>query len=501
MWHGREKTTISSNEVKHNPMAKPGPAEYPHRLNFYDIPPTQDITIEEFEMYAIDRLRVLGEIESSFARNRPPDELKTITRTQYQKYIPLDPNYSERPLDDQRRKDHIGHFVLRLAFCRSEELRRRFVKAECMLFRVRFDDDDPNERKHFLASRDFGWVQVDDTEKTKYYSELKAASMKNFVQGARESHKFDVKDETYYKVKWTRVQDLVERRRVFLRGGWAYVPGKEQSSIVFQEFQARLEKALEVTAKALPRLDEDTRLVPILNNLSQGFLSGVPSEWNSPEGSGEDVKASMVDDIAQKHYPACMHNLHDNLRRDRHLKHFGRLQYGLFLKALGLSIDEALLFWRKSFSKYTDDQFNKNYKYNIRHSYGLEGRRANYPAKSCQQILTQDTPGTNDSHGCPYRHFSADNLQSALLSMYSPQGLTTADLPEVMNIVKAGHYHVACTRVFEITHGLRGVQKGEGVGGGESVTHPNQYVTKSRELERAQADKRVEADGDVVMGS
>jgi DNA primase large subunit len=51
------------------------------------------------------------------------------------------------------------------------------------------------------------------------------------------------------------------------------------------------------------------------------------------------------------------------------------------MQILGLSVDEALAFWRKSFSGHTDDQFNKHYKYNIRHSYGLEGRRANYPAK------------------------------------------------------------------------------------------------------------------------
>lgn len=50
-------------------------------------------------------------------------------------------------------------------------------------------------------------------------------------------------------------------------------------------------------------------------------------------------------------------------------------------QALGLSIEEAVLFWRRSFSGMTDDQFNKGYKYNIRHSYGLEGKRANYPAK------------------------------------------------------------------------------------------------------------------------
>lgn len=50
-----------------------------------------------------------------------------------------------------------------------------------------------------------------------------------------------------------------------------------------------------------------------------------------------------------------------------------------------------------------------------------------------------------------------------------------------MQQVRSGHYHVACTRVFEITHGLK---SGEGVGDGVSVTHPNEYVARSRELEQ-----------------
>lgn len=89
-----------------------------------------------------------------------------------------------------------------------------------------------------------------------------------------------------------------------------------------------------MTARSLPRLDEDTRLVPILDNLSQGFLAGVPSDWNGlgPEANANDIKAEMIDELAKKHFPMCMRTLHENLQKDHHLKHFGRLQYGLFLK-------------------------------------------------------------------------------------------------------------------------------------------------------------------------
>jgi DNA primase large subunit len=31
--------------------------EYPYRLNFYEIPPTAEITLEQFEQWAIDRLK------------------------------------------------------------------------------------------------------------------------------------------------------------------------------------------------------------------------------------------------------------------------------------------------------------------------------------------------------------------------------------------------------------------------------------------------------------
>ena len=48
-------------------------------------------------------------------------------------------------------------------------------------------------------------------------------------------------------------------------------------------------------------------------------------------------------------------------------RHGGRMQYSLFLKGIGLSLDDALAFWRQEFSrKMGADKFQKNYAYNIR---------------------------------------------------------------------------------------------------------------------------------------
>lgn len=102
---------------------------------------------------------------------------------------------------------------------------------------------------------------------------------------------------------------------------------------------------------------------------------------------------------------------------------------------------------------------------------------------SCQRILTQDTPGPQDSHGCPFRHFSSQALQTLLLTSYNISD--PHELKEILDATKSQHFHVACTRVFEITHARKyDVKKGDGLGNGESVSHPNRYFERSRELER-----------------
>lgn len=179
--HGRPRSSSPSSSSKFDVQAYPNSGEPLYSLSIpielvrhhrppiayltpafsYDSPPQFDVTLEQFESFALDRLRLLTSIESSYIRNKSFEELKATVRDLSRKHMPLNSNTAKGvDLDEERKKDHVSHFVLRLAFCRTEELRRRFCKSEVSLFRVRWETDDIWERDEWIKSRDFGWEEV-----------------------------------------------------------------------------------------------------------------------------------------------------------------------------------------------------------------------------------------------------------------------------------------------------------------------------------------------------
>merc|ERR1711920_1044619 len=71
-------------------------------------------------------------------------------------------------------KDLISHYVLRMAFCRTEELRRWFLTNECQLFALRIKHSRPHEVDEFLEENSLGYEPIPHSEKERLRTQLTA---------------------------------------------------------------------------------------------------------------------------------------------------------------------------------------------------------------------------------------------------------------------------------------------------------------------------------------
>jgi len=279
---------------------------------------------------------------------------------------------------------------------------------------------------------------VDDDTKHELMGQLRAVAIatRTFGQAPAEADREAVR-ETYYRVPFAQAAELVSRRAVLLRGGDAFVPRRRLVATVVGRFKARLARALQFAARSLPGVLQDERLGALLTNMSKAYVGPDLAMATQAATGGERVTAADVDRVAAESFPLCMRAAHGALRRHHKLKHDARLQYGLFLKGIGMSLEESLHFWQHEFTRtMTPDEFLKRYAYNVRHSYGKEGKRQDYSPFSCARIITAAGPGPEpeSAHGCPYKHWKPEAVRQML---QASSGLQGAAVEHVMEAVQS----------------------------------------------------------------
>ncbi|CAN4087158.1 unnamed protein product [Withania somnifera] len=424
-------------------------------LPLYRSAPPLEVRLEDFELYAIDRLRVLKGISDGLSRGKKPDEMEKLVLNLWKT------NMRQQYSPEVVNKDIVSHFVLRLVYCRTEELRKWFLSMETTLFRYRFRDEAPEAQRALMAEFDLQYKAVSNAEYESVKDKLDQVAR---AIGLRATST----DAIFYKVPFEEVPELVAGRRVLIQKGNAYIAMNQVVSLVITQFRSHLSKALVLTNRkwtSMIREQEKDRLAPIIEALSTSYLG---PDYSQPR---EHAKISLkdIDQIAKTSFPLCMRHLFEKLREDHHLKHGGRMQLGLFLKGVGLKLDDALAFWRAEFSqKVGAERFDKEYAYGIRHNFGKEGKRTDYTPYSCQKIISS-APGVGDHHGCPYRHFSEDNLRAALTRM----GVGNRAMEDVIDKVQNRHYQLACTLTFEAVHSATC---------DAGVNHPNKYYNDSQKI-------------------
>ncbi|KAM0687537.1 DNA primase subunit pri2 [Conglomerata obtusa] len=187
--------------------------------------------------------------------------------------------------------------------------------------------------------------------------------------------------ENKVKAHFTKLIDLIEK--ITPNKGYLCVNDDTIISLITNLFRRSLNARMMILYTQMRR-EPDERLLKIHNDL---FKAETPS-----------CKSSNLSNI-EKYLPPCMSGLLKKLKNVNHLKYKDRLVLTRFMKDAGLSVQECIFLFKTNFKNVNDAVFDKEYLYSIRHSYGLEGKRASYQSYSCKQLIEMSVD--RDTFSCP----------------------------------------------------------------------------------------------------
>jgi DNA primase large subunit len=454
-----------------------------------------------FEQCARDRQAVLQGIERAYAQGLKSDEMQAAIEKLLGHYLP-ERHRDEAQLAEDRRKDYLSRHLLCLMYSRTADLHRWLLQQEDRLFKHRFNAMGMDNRAKVICELGAACKNITQDE----YEAMQGGLMAVF--GGRnmnmQEDSYSTKNPQYfskvkepwqyiYELPFEKVSALVKGRKVLLRRGNAYVLSRDLDAYASFHFSKRLSHELKRNQERFYSIvfEEKERLGPLLMSIPDGYVHP------TFEGEGgvalKDLAARMAASA-----PLCMWNPYNKLtsRTERtHLKDFARIQLNLFLKGIGVKLEEVLVFWKREFmiGGINGEKFDREYAYNFKHQYGETGSRIKYKPFCCQHLI-HSSPVTDSSctAGCAYKHYKPADLKNALNGMRLKTEVVTA----VMNKAKEGQYQLACTMVYEARHAAGAKKEGvEHAAGAKKeatkacVEHPNQYFRDSREYYEAKDSK------------
>lgn len=206
---------------------------------------------------------------------------------------------------------------------------------------------------------------------------------------------------------------FIAKRQVEITNGIVSLPCGRWKQYLTLIFAMNLKYKL--NNKNLTQLKSDPRINELLCKIGKKVLG-----LRTKKDEINELKSSEVD-AAMAYFPPCMVNLHRQLRSRHRLSHYERFYYSLFLKDIGMSIEEAIQFWSMEYRQNPNGNHScchhwkkdeKKYLYGIRHMYGLEGGKKSYTSVSCHRIQGMDVSCFEG--GCPFKSFDLNNMAKTL---------------------------------------------------------------------------------------
>eukprot|EP00921_Rhytidocystis_pertsovi_P003886 GHVQ01006730.1.p1 GENE.GHVQ01006730.1~~GHVQ01006730.1.p1 ORF type:complete len:553 (-),score=92.13 GHVQ01006730.1:412-2070(-) len=489
------------------------PCKFP--IGCYKTPPTGSIKVTQFQALAAKRLAVLRLIDEKMSGG------DATSAGQLYKYFSTS-NSDEKAShthihelvcklkefglcgggdvadEEVCRNDDISHSILKIAYSQDKDKQDWFIRQECKLLSIKLAEIRVHTVKHLADSQvkqlvsglrqtllDHILLQFgigSDKVESGGGTESDRETWDRTIEFRKEGAKLDV----LFKVPfYPDACSLVRTRRVIVKHGVAYVPPEEMDSVIVSYLRRSLQLTMRFLERRESRLQRevfaDERIGAFVRLLPQAYIG--PAYGRAMDEEDEDrLTPSIINKAYTRSFPPCMRRLYHHLLKEHHLRHWGRQQLWMFLKGAGMNVDEQLALNRGLWQE--PDKFDKEHKYNIRHMYGQEGKRANYTAYNCSKIvMSMPIPAAQDIHGCPFKTFAAEPLKKLMYEY----GIGGRGVQNIVELSESRQPQLACVEYFKLLHPN---SPADGVG-----NHPNAFYKESRHWLRKSAEQHEGAMG------
>jgi len=423
--------------------------------------------------------------------------------------------------------DDMSHFTLRLGFSRLNKLQQNwFIQQECRLLSLRLIlalESESAQRSsgsdevflgRFLRQNgvDFPIVictpDVSTESAPPLQTHMEGLESVEFADPKLNAH---IQNSSHYATgvsaalkvpAWPDGGQFVKRRRCFVSGGFAFVPFQYVDRLLTSRFDRLISSSFDSLKRQESYLQrkvfDDIRLRGLFKTLERDHLSLGTAASRAESALNIRLSPENLNELSKASFPPCMRRLSDTLKTSGHLKYQGRLQLWRFFKSCGMTVEEQLSYWKSVWDQ--PEKFDKQHKYNIRHAYGLEGKRVAYSSYPCSKII-HELPITGGAvHGCPFKTFDRAPLRRLLQSYGAPP--LGHKLEKSLDLAEAQHIELACVEFFKCTHSHSAAdavgtapisyfkestnyyqRKQGGTGGGENDSNNAQSTTSATQVQ------------------
>ncbi|MHA2502529.1 MAG: hypothetical protein ACXAE3_06660 [Candidatus Kariarchaeaceae archaeon] len=276
-----------------------------------------------------------------------------------------------------------------------------FLEYEGDLFQYRFENalwSDKEKVLDFLFPDDeFGqnWMVLDDLIAhlgEDLIQELNIPPLNTRKEQAKKSQYLTYKGEEFgmqkmiaLSYRYASAHLLRRNKRIIIYKGWVLLSLDRYSTTIKHRYQDLFQEDLDKLRERIKTeaSGEIKRLRGQINDLIHRHIS--PKYSLNTVGS-LNLEGTINNMIL---FPPCIQELLQKVDETGYLNHNQRLQLGLFLKHIGMGVDEQLRYW---YERAVDnkglsfEEFESRAGYNIRHLYGLEGSEKDYNMIACSKL-------------------------------------------------------------------------------------------------------------------